>query len=554
MGRVIRAYQHNCTDVVERWGGHVAKYMGDGVLAYFGWPQAHEGEAERAVRAGLEVADGVAKLNTPAGETLTARVGIATGLVMVGELIGAGLAQEQTVVGETPNLAARLQALAEPGSVVIGQTTRRLTGGLFELTDLGPQRLKGFAEPVAAWRVDGKGRAEDRFEALHGERLTPLVGREHELGILLERWAWAKDGDGQVVLLSGEPGIGKSRVIRALRERLGEEPYTPLSHYCSPYHTNSALHPVIGLLERAARLDRDDPPGQRLARLEAVLARASDRLNEVAPLIAALLGIPTGERYPALSLTPEVQKRRTLQALVGQLAGLAAQQPVLALYEDVHWIDPSTLELLGLVIERIQRLPVLVLITFRPGFQPLSTGQAHVITLTVSRLGRRQGADLVGAGHRRQATAGAGRRADRGADRWRAAVCRGADQGGAGIGLARRRRRSLRAARRAAAARDPDHPSRLPDGAPGPLGAGQGGRSDRGGYRPRILPRAAGRGRPPRRQPASGCARATSDFRAHLLPWRATRGDLLFQTCAGAGHRLPVASQVKAPAAARAHR
>ena len=278
---------------------------------------------------------------------------------------------------------------------MISQATRRLVGGLFELADLGPQRLKGFAQPLAAWRVQGEGRAEGRFEALHGERLTPLVGREHELGILLERWAWAKDGDGQVVLLSGEPGIGKSRVIRTLRERLGDEAYTPLSHYCSPYHTNSALYPVIGLLERAARLDRNDPPEEQLARLEAVLARSSDRLDEVVPLLAALLGVPTGERYPALALTPEVQKRRMLEALVDQLAGLAAQQPVLALYEDVHWIDPSTLELLGLVVERIRQLPVLALITFRPEFQPPWTGQAHVTTLTMSRLGRRQGADLV---------------------------------------------------------------------------------------------------------------------------------------------------------------
>ena len=314
---------------------------------------------------------------------------------MVGELIGEGAAKEQTVVGETPNLAARLQALAAPGSVVISQATRRLVGGLFELADLGPRRLKGFAEPLAAWRVEGEGRAEGRFEALHGEHLTPLVGRDHELGILLERWAWAKDGDGQVVLLSGEPGIGKSRVVRTLRERLGDEPYTPLSHYCSPYHTNSALYPVIDRLERAIRLDREEPPEAQLARLEAVLGRSSDRLEEVVPLLAALLGVPTGERYPALSMTPEMHKRRTLEALVDQLAALAAQQPVLALYEDVHWIDPSTLELLGLVIERVQRLPVLVLITFRPEFQPPWTGQAHVTMLTMSRLGRRQGADLV---------------------------------------------------------------------------------------------------------------------------------------------------------------
>jgi class 3 adenylate cyclase len=281
LGQVIRAYQGCCAGVVERWGGHVAKYMGDGVLAYFGWPQAHEDDAERAVRGGLDLVKAVSALDAPGSafgggregrQPLAARIGIATGMVVVGELIGEGAAQEQTVVGETPNLAARLQTLAEPGSVVISQATRRLLGGLFELADLGPQHLKGFAEPVKAFRVEGESRAEGRFEALHGEPLTTLVGREHELGILIERWAWAKDGDGQVVLLSGEPGIGKSRVIRTLRERLGDEPHTPLSHYCSPYHTNSALHPVIDLLERVVRLDRDDPPAAQLARLEAALA------------------------------------------------------------------------------------------------------------------------------------------------------------------------------------------------------------------------------------------------------------------------------------------
>ena len=395
MGAVIRDYQNCCAEVIRRWGGHIAKYMGDGVLAYFGWPQAHEDEAERSVRAGLELTAGIAKLDTPAGCTLAARIGVATGLVMVGELIGEGASQEQTVVGETPNLAARLQTLAAPGSVVISQATRRLVGGLFELDDLGPQTLKGFAEPLPAWQVAGEGRAEGRFEALHGERLTPLVGRERELGILLERWAWAKDGDGQVVLLSGEPGIGKSRVLRTLCERLGDEPYTPFSYYCSPHHTNSALRPVIELLERATRLDGDDPPEAQLVRLEAVLGRATDRLDDVVPLLAALLGVPTGARYSALTLTPEVQKQRTLQALVDQIAGLAAQQPVLALYEDVHWIDPSTLELLGLVIERIRHLPVLVLITFRPEFQPPWTAQTHVTTLPMSRLDRRQGADLI---------------------------------------------------------------------------------------------------------------------------------------------------------------
>jgi AAA ATPase domain/Adenylate and Guanylate cyclase catalytic domain len=262
---------------------------------------------------------------------LQASVGVATGHVVVGDLIGEGVSDKNAVSGDTSNLAARLQALAAPGSVVIGQATRRLVGGLFELTDLGPQCLKGFAEPLSAFRVEGEGRAEGRFEALHGEHLTPLVGREHELGILLARWAWARDGDGQVVLIAGEPGIGKSRMLRTLRERLGDEPHTPLSHYCSPHHTNSALYSVIGLLERAARLEREAPADAQLARLEAVLAGTRDVLDEVGPLIAALLGIPTTERYPALTMPPEVQKRRTLQALVDQLAGLAAEQPVLAL-------------------------------------------------------------------------------------------------------------------------------------------------------------------------------------------------------------------------------
>jgi class 3 adenylate cyclase len=316
MSAVIRAYQNTVAAEIGRFEGHVAKYMGDGVLAYFGYPRAHEDEAERAVRAGLAITAAIGHLSNPGGEPMAARVGIATGLAMVGELIGEGAAREETVIGEVPNLAARLQELAAPGSVVVSRATRRLVGGLFEFVDLGPRRLKGFAEPLPAFRVAGEGRAEGRFEALHGERPTPLVGREPELAILLERWAWARDGDGQVVLLSGEPGIGKSRLIRALRERLGDEPYTPLSLYCSPYHTSSVLHPVIAQLGRAARLERDDPPKAQLAKLEALLAPLNDQLDEVVPLLAALLGVSTGDRYPVLTLTPEVQKRRTLRTLV----------------------------------------------------------------------------------------------------------------------------------------------------------------------------------------------------------------------------------------------
>jgi class 3 adenylate cyclase/tetratricopeptide (TPR) repeat protein len=404
MSQVIRSYQRCCAEAVGRWGGHVAKYMGDGVLAYFGWPQAHENEAERAVRAGLELVEAVRALDAPGlapggahegGQSLVPRVGIATGLVMVGELIGEGAAQEQTVVGETPNLAARLQELAAPGSVVISQATRRLVGGLFELTDLGPRRLKGFAEPLAAFQVVGEGRAEGRFEALHGELLTPLVGREHELGILLERWAWARDGDGQVVLLSGEPGIGKSRLTRSVLERPIDEPHTRLRYYGSPYHVNSALFPVIDQLERAAGFRPEDTAETRLDKLEAVLARATDDLAEVVPLIAALLSIPTGDRYPPVSLPPEVLKAKTFEAMLGQIEGLAKHQPVLMVFEDAQWIDPTSGELFGLVIDRIQHLPVLLLITFRPDFAPPWTGHAHVTSLSLSRLGQRQGARIV---------------------------------------------------------------------------------------------------------------------------------------------------------------
>ena len=394
-GKVIRSYQERCGDVVSRWDGHVAKYMGDGVLAYFGWPQAHEDDAERAVRAGLDLAREVGRLTTMDGAPLGARVGIATGLVMVGDLVGEGAAQEQRVIGETPNLAARLQALAEPGAVVIAEGTRRLLGGLFEYVDLGRPELKGFAVPVRASRVVGESRAESRFEALHGQRLTALVGREHELGLLVDRWERAKEGEGHGVLLSGEPGIGKSRIVQALRERLDGERYTPLSHYCSPYHTASALFPIIGLLERAAGFNRNDPPEVRLDKLEALLAQGTERLAEAVPLIADMLGIAAGERYPLPNLSPQRAAQRTLEVLVEQVEGLASRQPVLALYEDAHWIDPTTLEALGLLIERAQRLPVLVLITFRPEFVPPWGGHAHVTQLSLARLTRRHGAAIA---------------------------------------------------------------------------------------------------------------------------------------------------------------
>jgi class 3 adenylate cyclase/predicted ATPase len=392
---VMRAYQKACACVIGRFEGHLARFLGDGVLAYFSWPRAHEDDAERAVRAGLQLVGDVARLEPRPGMRLQARVGVATGHVVVGDLIGEGVSDRDAVSGDTPNLAARLQALAASGSVVISQATRRLIGGLFELTDLGPQRLKGFAEPLSAWQVEGQGRAEGRFEARHSAGLTPLVGREEEIALLMRRWEQARDGEGQVVLLSGEPGVGKSRLVRELRERLGAEPHDRLTFQCSPYYQTSPLHPVVEHLERAAGFEREDLPEARLAKLEALLARGTDKRDQAVPLIAALLGVPTGGRYSIIDLTPQRQKELTLEALLEQLVALAAEQPVLVVHEDVHWIDPTTQELLSLAIERTQRLPVLMIITFRPEFVSPWPGQPHVSEVALTRLDRREGAAMV---------------------------------------------------------------------------------------------------------------------------------------------------------------
>ena len=395
MGEILRAYQDAVAGMIGRFEGHVAKFMGDGVLAYFGWPRAQEDAAERAVRAGLAIVKTVAELTAPTGSALVTRIGIATGLVVVGDLVGKGAAQEEAVVGETPNLAARLQQLAPPGCVVISEPTRRLIGGLFEVQEVVAGSLKGFSPSLRAYSVLGESNAEGRFEALHGAGLAPLVGRTQELALVMERWERAKGGEGQVVLLTGEPGIGKSRLLRALREELDADAYLPLSQYCSPFHQTSALHPVIDLLERAAQFARDDAPSEKLSKLEALLAQATADVNAAAPVMAALLAIPIGDRYPPLSISPQRQKERTLEILLDQLAGLSRPQPVLALYEDIHWADPSTLELLDLVIDRVRALRVLVIITFRPEFTPRWVGHAHVTLLSLSRLGRRQGAAMV---------------------------------------------------------------------------------------------------------------------------------------------------------------
>ncbi len=394
MRGIIAAYHKCCASLIAHNGGFLAKYMGDGVLAYFGYPQAHEHDAERAVRAGLAIVDAAPKLETAAGAPLHVRVGIATGIVIVGDLLGSGESQERGVVGDTPNLAARLQGIAEPDSVVIAESTRKLLGDLFEFHDLGAQELKGVAGPTHAYATARESAQESRFEALHAGGLSALVGREEEIELLLRRWAKAKAAEGQVVLLSGEAGIGKSRLSVAFLERLVGELHTRMRYFCSPQHADSALHPIIGHMERAAGLSREDDAKTKLDKLDALFAKSSTSPEDAA-LLAEMLSLPNNGRYLVRELTPQQRRQKTIEALIGQVEEISRQSPVLMIFEDAHWADPSSLEVFGRIVDKIDSLRVLLFVTFRPEFVAPWVGRPHVTALTINRLAQREVMALI---------------------------------------------------------------------------------------------------------------------------------------------------------------
>ena len=393
LSAVIRSYQSCVATTIARFGGFIARYVGDGVLTYFGWPEAREADAEQAVRAALAVVDAIGQ--TPSlMASLQVRIGIATGLVVVGEPIGTGEARQQTAIGETPNIAARLQGLAGPNSVVIDAATRRQIGGFFHCRDLGLIALKGLREPVPAWQVVEQAAVDSRFEAFHAGVMTPLIGRDEELDLLLRRWRQAKEGEGQLVLLSGEAGIGKSRLIAALEERVRGEPHEDLRYFCSPHHQGSALHPIVTRWERDLGFARDDTPQEKLHKLATALTRVETPPEDVA-LIAEFLSVPVDGRYPIADLNPQRKKEKTFEALIQLLTNRARRQPLLMLFEDAHWADASSLELLDKTIGQLTSLPVLLIVSFRPEFQPPWVGLAIASLITLRRLTQKQAALLA---------------------------------------------------------------------------------------------------------------------------------------------------------------
>jgi class 3 adenylate cyclase len=398
---VVRAYQDTCATVIARYEGHIAQYLGDGLLVYFGYPLAHEDDASRAVRAGLGIVEAMGQLNTrlaqEQGVSLAVRVGIHTGLVVVGD-VGGGARQEQLALGETPNLAARLQGIAAPNTLVISTVTHQLLGGLFACQSLGTPLLKGFTQSLEVYQVRYESMARSHLEAAGGASLTPLVGRESEVALLRECWARVTDGIGQVVLLSGEAGIGKSRLMQVLTAYVAAEPEAWLMPcQCSPYYQNTALYPMIDLLERVVlRFDREESSQQKLSKLEGFVVQYGLPREEAVPLFAALLSLSLSVDYAPLTMSPEQQKQKTLHALLTILLRRAAQQPVLFILEDLHWVDPSTLEFLTLLVDQGPTARILALLTFRPDFTPPWSERSHFTQVMLTRLPRRQAAELTG--------------------------------------------------------------------------------------------------------------------------------------------------------------
>ena len=423
-----RAYQDAAKTAVEKFDGYVARYMGDGILAYFGYPRAHEDDAEQAVRSGLELITSLSQLDTPT--QLAARVGIATGPVVVGDLIGEGASQESAVVGETPNLAARLQSAAEPNTVIISDSTHVLLRDLFDFIDLGKHPLKGFAVAHRLWRVEGERSSESRFEALHGNTLSPFVGRTSELGLLVDRWETVVAGEGQVVLLEGEPGIGKSRLADEFRRAISSRPHTAICYQCSSHQTNSAFFPFVSQLQNIANIRTQDESNQRLDKLETIVVDTPER-DKILWLFATLLSLPT-DRYPPLILEPQQLKSETIQALRNQLTVLCQEAPVLILFEDVHWIDPTSREVLDTLIETGRQLPVLFVITHRPEFDSPWGGHGFITELRLNNLARRDGSAIIWEVAGRKKPSRRNRKTNSSQNRRCGTVCRRTHQDGLG--------------------------------------------------------------------------------------------------------------------------
>jgi class 3 adenylate cyclase len=396
---LIRRYQTLAAAEIRRYDGSVAKFSGDGIMAYFGYPRAHEDDAERAVLAGLDIVDSVRGVHASPGHEqasgLSVRVGIATGEVVVGDLVGEGVSERWAVIGETPNLAARLQSIAEPNSVVISASTQRLAGGAFDYVNLGMRELKGIATSMEVWSVTGKRATASRFDAVHGRTLTPMVGREPELALIDRRWQRACAGHGQVVVIRGEGGIGKSRITQFFWERLKRQPHQRLQLQCSSYHANSALHPVIAQIEQSADFSPGDGNEQKCAKLEALFRFSEAGRETGVPLIASLLSIPYENLYPKLMLEPGRQRERTLAAMLDRIHRLAGEAPLLCIVEDVHWIDPSTLELLHKMVSGVAKRAVLLLVTCRPEFEAPWTSNDYVTDLRLDRFTEQEVKDIV---------------------------------------------------------------------------------------------------------------------------------------------------------------